>query len=80
MKFTLYGDDKTGISIHVDPIIKKDIRLEFRYELGAVEIPTGDEQSFSTGSDDASVGFTDDSNSFYDDAIVGSADVFDVFV
>ena len=79
MGFTIYGDDKTGISIHIDPIFKKDIRLEFRYELGAVDIPTGDEQSFSTGYDDAIVGFADDSHSFYDDAIVESADVFNAF-
>ncbi len=67
MGVTIYGDDKTGISIHIDPIFKKDIRLEFKWELGAFERPTGDEQSFSTGYDgydDAIVGFIDDSNSF----------------
>ena len=64
MGVTIYGDDKTGISIHIDPIFKKDIRLEFKWELGAFERPTGDEQSFSTCSDDAIVGFIDDSNSF----------------
>ena len=93
MRFTIYNDEKTGteISLKIDPILKKDISLEFRYklgaveipagyELGAVEIPAGDEQSFSTCSDDAIVGFTDDSIvGFTDDSIVGSADVFNVF-
>ena len=49
MEFTIYGDDKTGISI------KKDIRLEFRWELGAVDV--------DYGYDDL-VGFTDVFNSF----------------
>ena len=56
MEFTIYGDDKTGISI------KKDIRLEFRWELGSVDV-NYDCDDYS-GYDDAVVGFADVFDSF----------------
>lgn len=62
VEFTIYGNDKTGISIEFDPIIKKDIRLEFRWELGAVDV-NYDCDDYS-GYDDAVVGFADVFDSF----------------
>ena len=54
--FEVYKKGKSTITVTIDPIIKKDIRLKWTYELGDVETPTED---INVGYDDTGVGFTD---------------------
>ena len=55
----VYKKGKTTITVTIDPLIKKDIRLKWTYELGDVETPAADINSAYDASDDAGIGFTD---------------------
>ena len=58
--FEIYGDDTQKITITIDPIFKKEYKLEFTYELGGIETPAAENNS---GYADV-VGVIDNSNSF----------------
>lgn len=57
--FEIYGDDTQKITLTVDPIFKKEYKLEFTYELGCIETPAAED---NPGYD--VVGLIDNSNSF----------------
>ena len=54
--FEIYKKGKSTITVIIDPLIKKDIRFKWTYELSDVETPGVD---INAGYDDAGIGFTD---------------------